>query len=215
MNIPKLVSEQLTDAADTTGSVFMGLTFGCARCHDHKFDPITQRDYYRMQAVFAASAPGDIPVVPRHYQEDYRQHYTTLLVVQRSQVGLPPLRRTRAPSADPTRRRPSIARKWSPRLRSRKPSVHPSRKNSPLHWPRPSRRSNSKSDSPRRSVKRDRLLLDRIAKAVLALPEKDASQNIPFDGLMEIPSASVLVNHDSELIPEVHVLRRGELEYAG
>ncbi len=44
--------EQLTDYVDTTSSVFMGLTVGCARCHDHKFDPIPQRDYYRMQAIF-------------------------------------------------------------------------------------------------------------------------------------------------------------------
>jgi len=45
--------EKLTDAVDTTSSVFLGLTVGCARCHDHKFDPIPQRDFYRMQAVFA------------------------------------------------------------------------------------------------------------------------------------------------------------------
>ncbi|MBL8213466.1 MAG: DUF1553 domain-containing protein [Bryobacterales bacterium] len=45
--------EQLTDFVDTTSSVFLGLTAGCARCHDHKFDPIPQRDYYRLQAIFA------------------------------------------------------------------------------------------------------------------------------------------------------------------
>ncbi len=44
--------EQLTDYVDTTSSVFMGLTVGCARCHDHKFDPIPQKDYFRMQAIF-------------------------------------------------------------------------------------------------------------------------------------------------------------------
>ena len=44
--------ETLTDYVDTTSSVFLGLTVGCARCHDHKFDPIPQRDYYRMQAIF-------------------------------------------------------------------------------------------------------------------------------------------------------------------
>jgi mono/diheme cytochrome c family protein len=44
--------EQLTDYVDTTSSVFLGLTVGCARCHDHKFDPIPQKDYYRMQAIF-------------------------------------------------------------------------------------------------------------------------------------------------------------------
>ncbi len=45
--------EKLTDAVDTTSTVFLGLTTGCARCHDHKFDPIPQRDFYRMQAIFA------------------------------------------------------------------------------------------------------------------------------------------------------------------
>lgn len=44
--------ETLTDYVDTTSAVFLGLTVGCARCHDHKFDPIPQRDYYRMQAIF-------------------------------------------------------------------------------------------------------------------------------------------------------------------
>ena len=44
--------EKRIDMVDTTGGVFLGLTVGCARCHDHKFDPIPQRDYYRMQAIF-------------------------------------------------------------------------------------------------------------------------------------------------------------------
>jgi hypothetical protein len=41
------------DVVTTTISTFAGLTVGCARCHDHKFDPITQADYYSLQAVFA------------------------------------------------------------------------------------------------------------------------------------------------------------------
>ncbi len=47
--------EWLTDAVDTTGAAFLGLTFGCARCHNHKYDPLTQKDYFALQAVFAAS----------------------------------------------------------------------------------------------------------------------------------------------------------------
>ena len=43
----------LNDMTDTTASVFLGITFGCARCHDHKFEPFTQRDYFAMQAFFA------------------------------------------------------------------------------------------------------------------------------------------------------------------
>jgi hypothetical protein len=49
----------LDDMTDTTASVFLGLTVGCARCHDHKYDPISQKDYYRLQALFSAAAPKD------------------------------------------------------------------------------------------------------------------------------------------------------------
>src|SRR5262249_58239491 len=42
----------VVDRVDTTGTIFMGLSIGCARCHDHKFDPVTSKDYYRMFAFF-------------------------------------------------------------------------------------------------------------------------------------------------------------------
>jgi len=45
--------DELADIVNTTGTAFLGLTLGCARCHDHKFDPIAQKDYYAIQAVFA------------------------------------------------------------------------------------------------------------------------------------------------------------------
>ncbi len=45
----------LNDATDATGAVFLGVTLGCARCHDHKYDPITQRDYFAMQAFFGGA----------------------------------------------------------------------------------------------------------------------------------------------------------------
>jgi hypothetical protein len=44
--------DQLDDMLNTTAQVFLGLTLACARCHDHKFEPLTQTDYYRMVAVF-------------------------------------------------------------------------------------------------------------------------------------------------------------------
>jgi hypothetical protein len=45
-------AEYVADRVDTTATVFMGLTLGCARCHDHKYDPISQKDYYRFFAFF-------------------------------------------------------------------------------------------------------------------------------------------------------------------
>src|SRR5579864_7160512 len=44
--------EYVVDRVDTTSTVFLGLTVGCARCHNHKFDPITQKEYYQMFAYF-------------------------------------------------------------------------------------------------------------------------------------------------------------------
>ena len=50
---------ELDDMINTTGTAFMGLTLGCARCHNHKFDPIRQSDYYSLQAIFAGIQHGD------------------------------------------------------------------------------------------------------------------------------------------------------------
>lgn len=49
----------LNDLTDTTADVFLGMGVQCARCHDHKFDPILQKDYYRLRAFFASIQPGD------------------------------------------------------------------------------------------------------------------------------------------------------------
>jgi len=69
----------LNDMTDTTALGFLGLTLGCARCHDHKFEPISQRDYYSLQAFFApAKFRPDLPVptaVERAAHEKAFAHY--------------------------------------------------------------------------------------------------------------------------------------------
>ena len=55
-------ADELHDIISTTGSAFLGLTLGCARCHEHKFDPVPQRDYYAIKAVFEGVEHGDRPL---------------------------------------------------------------------------------------------------------------------------------------------------------
>ncbi len=56
--------DELDDLITVTSLTFMGVTVGCARCHDHKFDPIAQRDYYRMQAIFHPTVRASYPLAP-------------------------------------------------------------------------------------------------------------------------------------------------------
>ena len=74
----KMVSDMVDDQIDTVGKAFLGLTLGCARCHDHKFDPISNEDYYALAGIFYSThfmeslgAKGGeitfkrVPLVPR------------------------------------------------------------------------------------------------------------------------------------------------------
>ncbi len=53
-------NEVLTEMTNIVGAAFLGVTVGCARCHDHKFDPFRQSDYYRLQGFFAQAQPNDL-----------------------------------------------------------------------------------------------------------------------------------------------------------
>jgi hypothetical protein len=54
-DLEKLRMDVIDEQIDTLGKAFLGMTFGCARCHEHKFDPITQADYYGLAAIFKSS----------------------------------------------------------------------------------------------------------------------------------------------------------------
>ncbi len=62
--------DELSDMTNTTGTTFLGLTVGCARCHNHKFDPITQKDYFALQAIFAGVQHGERPFAPFRNAQD-------------------------------------------------------------------------------------------------------------------------------------------------
>ncbi|HXI51604.1 MAG TPA: DUF1549 and DUF1553 domain-containing protein [Candidatus Saccharimonadales bacterium] len=55
---------ELDDMIATTGSAMLGLTLACARCHDHKYDPVPRRDYYRLLSAFNGGDRAEVPLVP-------------------------------------------------------------------------------------------------------------------------------------------------------
>jgi len=80
--------DELDDMVMTTGVSFLGLSVGCARCHDHKFDPIPSRDYYRLAATFgtAIRAETEIDLSPEENQKR-RSEYESQLALRRQAVA--------------------------------------------------------------------------------------------------------------------------------
>jgi hypothetical protein len=97
------------DRVDTTLQVWMGLTIGCAKCHSHKYDPITQKDYYRFFAFFNQTADNDQPderptiPVPRAEQQEQNRRIDRRIAelkkrfAEPSRVAVAALRRTPIP----------------------------------------------------------------------------------------------------------------------
>jgi hypothetical protein len=63
--------DQYADRIDTLARGFLGLTVACARCHDHKYDPIPTTDYYALEGVFASTRYIEVPAAPRAEVEAY------------------------------------------------------------------------------------------------------------------------------------------------
>jgi hypothetical protein len=74
-NLMQRRQEILNEITNVVGSAFLGLTVECAQCHDHKFDPISHKDYYSLQAFFANTGPDDhiIVATPEQVQEHDRK----------------------------------------------------------------------------------------------------------------------------------------------
>ena len=86
---PAQAAQIRADAIDemirVTSESFLGLTMGCARCHDHKFDPIAQRDYYQMYATFAGVSHGNRVVAPEAQRREYETKTQPLIAKRDAQ----------------------------------------------------------------------------------------------------------------------------------
>ena len=86
VELDRIRFEQLLDRTSTVGTVWLGLTVGCAQCHDHKYDPVTQKDFYRLMAFFEngdeldidAPLPGEWGIY-RQYAGEFRTQRDALL----------------------------------------------------------------------------------------------------------------------------------------
>ncbi|HLJ95374.1 MAG TPA: PSD1 and planctomycete cytochrome C domain-containing protein [Gemmataceae bacterium] len=68
--------DQLDDRIDTLTRGFLGLTVACARCHDHKFDPIPTKDYYGLAGIFASTEYAEVPLVPQAVVDEAKRKLT-------------------------------------------------------------------------------------------------------------------------------------------
>jgi hypothetical protein len=169
LDAAKLKYETLTDWVDTTGAVFLGMTVGCARCHDHKFDPISQHDYYALQAAFVGSVETEVPLFTAMEIADWKQSYPHVVAVDEARRAYRLFEQSTA----------------------------------------------GRELTPAEEEQKKQLLAD-IGSAVLAVPERAGSApNSPYDGLMEIPTVSVLGHERPELVKPVHILQRGNLGQPG
>jgi hypothetical protein len=185
-------AEWQADAVDTVGAAFLGLTVACARCHDHKFDPISQRDYYRLSALFAGSVEREIPLVSLFDVQTNTRNFPLLeqaAVLKRMARGGGRRGGARGGAPEPVK---PLAGGQQARVPQ---SAEAAQQNvADLMDDAPAPRRGGSMD-PQRAA-----LLQRLAEAYLRAPER-------------YPTANVLAHE--EVVPDTHILIRGDFKKKG
>ena len=200
----------LTEVVDKTASSFLGLTLGCARCHDHRSDPFSQEDYFRLQAIFAASRPATIPVVASttmgHRDEAY---HMAIALVEARDAYLRFAKQVRDRVVETGKQDYPSEAVQAYETSTGEGSARETDQATPLAQLHRELRI-EKYLTPE-ETERHRELTRKLAKAAVLIPAKGLAHKVDYDGFYDVPSATVLAGVRAELIPESHLLNRGEL----
>ena len=202
--------ERLTDAVNVTSAAFMGITLECSRCHNHKFDPFTQEDYFKLQAVFAASTPTTIPVVSSmsiiHRVEAYH-----------SMIALAEARQTYKDFEERIKNRVIKTKKkdYAREVVTAYEIPMEERTAEELELAEPLMKLYQEMKIEdfltSEEIQNHKKLIQKVAKAAVVIPSQGPAHGVDFDGFFDVPSATVLDHVKTELIPETYLLNRGEL----
>ena len=113
----KVREDELEEMLGTVGQTFLGLTINCARCHDHKFDPLSARDYYRMKAIFDGVYHGDrllfAPAELKTRQEEIAKHQARIEELQRRIVEIEKRGRAKVTRKEEAKDLPRPISRWT------------------------------------------------------------------------------------------------------
>ena len=186
-------AEWAGDAVDTVGAAFLGLTVACARCHDHKFDPISQREYYSMTALFFGSEEREIPLVSLF---DVQTNSRNFPLLNQAQILKQMARRGGRPRGGQEGEEGGAVNKQQD---AGKPTQDPQQqaKTAPDNDEDDENggESNRGGPGPERAA-----MLQKLGEAYLRAPER-------------YPTANVLAHE--EIVPDAHILIKGEFKNKG
>jgi hypothetical protein len=196
-----LRQEVLTEMTLTV-SACLGLTVGCARCHDHKFDPISQKEYYRLQAFFAATVPQELDISAPEERAEYDAQ------TRKRKQETAPLQKRLAELEAPYRKRVAEEKKAKLEPAFRDALSVPAAKRTPAQ------KKLAEQAGPLLKVTWDELVAalspaDRVRRAEWRAQLHDIEARKP------LPPAEAWCVHDTEPVPAMHVLQRGDPKRKG
>lgn len=189
--------DELDDVVSTTTGAFLGMTVQCARCHNHKFDPIPQKDYYRIQAVFYPAKPADFKLAPKEEVDFYSAE------VKRVDALIAPLKKQIADLEKPYRDKIIAAKK----------AKLPAYLLTALQTPPEKRTEGQKLNAIQ--VEKSLVAEEKELKPTLSAEDLDKRTELQRqikqleDTKPKAPAATLTVKEDGPKAPESHFLHRG------